>query len=832
MRFPFFTKEESELSVAPLILERVVEPDTGRISYTHVDQANPPIVIEAAPEISQPSMPVMEPAQVTEIVRSVLTEEREKAVAEIKRMTYGDSPISGTPPQNPQSPLTPVGGAQYPIYAYDAPIDFATPMSPQRRPRSVVSLNTLRTLADTYDVLRACIQHLKREVISVPMKVIPKDEKDKSKKTQRQIRELEEFLSMSGGFGQPGKMRTVTECEIIEDLCVVGMAAVWYERTLGNRVLSAIAIDAATIRPNMDYFGWPGQGNEAYEQWVYGVMTARYSPDDLFFQGLATNSRSWNPFFASPVEWLISTLNTGIRSDDWNRRFFTDGSSVTSAYALPDTWNPEQIKAWSLFWDAYTAGDSAARQKTKWFPGGSKQVGFPNRKDQDFSQLDLQTLRRTCAIMGVQPASIGFAGEQYKVSQEDSMESTSAFGVGVILEFLDSYYGDLFKRMGYDRVKPCRVTAREEKSLERADRNTKLVGAGIKTPNEAREDEGLDPHPEGDVLLVSNILVPLSTAILPPQENPDDDPEPGTGGDDSAKNPGADTQNSDDGNNAATRVALGQWERKSINSLRRGATAIVPFRSDSINNFTASILQAEIKRAANIGDVQAIFRGLLTPTVYIIRHGETDMNVEHKVRSWDDPKLSKSGRKLVKCVGRYMAGKSLKCLKTSDLRRTDETAQAISDITGAEIVDRGHLWRPWDLGTLAGRFSADADPIVEIYARERPDQAPEHGESLHSFLNRFLPAFRAVLDHAADPQSAPGAVGIVSHGRNIKCVLAWLKAGAKDDNSIDLDEFLDYDVPMGAVFSVSLVGGKWVPHMVDVDKIDVPSMDDLEKGVK
>ena len=446
------------------------------------------------------------------LARSAAQEAATQAVgemgAEIARALIASSPMQG-------APVAGTSGSPYPLYAYDNPITYSTPQAPTRRPGSIVTLDMLRRLADTYDILRSCINHLKREVSAVPLEIIAKDPADKGDTIQKRIQEAKAFFETAGGLGGPGRRRSHFESEIIEDLCVIGSAALYYRPNLGGTLYEAIAIDAATIRPKVDAFGWPGPGEAVYEQWVQGLKIAEFTREQMTFDGIYPVSNS--PYFKSPVEWLINTVNAALRSDDWNLSWLTDGNTPSDLLALPEQWTPGQVREWSEFWDSLYAGNSQKRQKSKFVPGGTQRVGNPSRKDNDFQEFMLWLLRRTCSIMGVQPASIGFAGEQYKVSQGDSMDSTSDFGAGVLLDFRRAIYDDVLGRLGYPDLKTENVTKTEEKAIDRATKNTALVSGGIKTINEARAEEGLDPVPDGDVVLVPSTLRPLEQALEPPE---------------------------------------------------------------------------------------------------------------------------------------------------------------------------------------------------------------------------------------------------------------------------------------------------------------------------
>lgn len=453
----------------------------------------------------RPPAPTVDPA---ELVRAAVREATAPLLAsqaELQRQLLALAP--GPPAPTLQGP------PPHPAYALDHPFWYVTPQAPQSRRGTLLNTDTLRRLADTYDVLRSCIDHLKREVAAVPLQIVAKDDSDKSEWTKKRVAEASAFFEMEGGLGDPGEWRETFEARAIEDIQVIGAVAVFLESTLGGQVRSAVLLDAATIRPRVDAYGWPPAHEAAYEQWVEGLVVASFRREELLYQGLRPVTH--NPYFRSPVEYLVLVIESALRADDWNRAWLTDGTTVDDLIALPENWSPTQISQWAEYWDALLAGDTKQRRKTKFIPAGSQKVSSHSRHEQDFQEFELWLLRRTCAMMGVQPASIGFAGEQYKVSQEASIETTSAFGAGPLLRWRKALYDYLLRRNGFDDLEARNVVSGEDRALERAQRNQILVTSGIKTINEARAEEGLDPLPDADVLLINGR--PLEQVVAPPE---------------------------------------------------------------------------------------------------------------------------------------------------------------------------------------------------------------------------------------------------------------------------------------------------------------------------
>ena len=764
----------------------------------------------------EPVAPVTPPVTLPEATGDLLRETAVQAardavqatVREIVRDMVAVSPMLGA--ADPRKTE-----AQYPVYALDQPLQWSTPNPPQRRPGSMVSVAVLRQMADNYDVLRACINHLKREVTAVPIQITAKDAADKRKSTTRLAADVTRFFEEPGGLGGFGRRRSQFESEIIEDLCVVGAASTFYSRSRAGDLLEVLAIDSSTIRPRVDAYGFPGPGDFAYEQWIYGALVQQYTRDEMRYDGIYP--KTYSPYFTSPVEWLLNAVNSALRADEWNRRWLTDGNTPSTMVAIPGV-SIQEAQNWVAYFDAIMSGDSQMRQKLKVVPESTKIVQAEHSKDQDFQAFELWLLRRTCAVMGVQPASIGFAGEQYKVSQQDSMKSSSQFGAGVVLEFRIAMYNDVLARMGLgDRLKASNVTAIEEAAGERAERNTKLVNGGIITPNEARQDEGREPMDGGDQLLVQGTVRSIQQVLAAPVGPAATDP----------KDPNANTNSNGDGDNPARQrlvqlmtlhrnERLAQWEAFILSRLEAGVRRIDAAVSVTSYGLTADDAQMvqelvpvdatpDIVRAA----VDALKRG-----VYLCRHAQTERQAMGLMRGWSDEPLNKQGRKDASTVGKWLRGRDVQEMRRSDLARAKETSKRFRKQFGAPIVETNANYRDWSTGLLDVRPQDDVMAIVAEYVRDKPTADIVAGESFATFRDRALPAIQARLKRIPDTM---GTQVIVTHSSVIRIVAAWIAAGGTlGSTALDADVFLSTPVCDSCIlWIVEKPGGGYLSRIID-----------------
>jgi phage portal protein BeeE len=465
-------------------------------------------------------------------------------------------------------------------YAFANAPYYQPTISPERRPYAPVSISTLRALADNYDILRACIEQLKREVAVVPIQVVSRTGK-KDEAAKARIAQAQFLFSEDGPVGRASVPYDHFEQSMLEDSCVVGCAAIFHRRNRGGGWLDCDVIDAATIAIPLDSFGWEADGG-LYEQWIQGQKVRTFTGDDISYDKLY--AVSYQPYGRSPVEWLIHSVNRALRVDGWNLTWFTEGTTPADLLGLPEAWSADDVIKFTNWFDSLS-GNTSARVKTRFVPGGTTRLGSKSGSDVDFTPQELWLLRRTCAIMGVQPASIGFTGEQYKVSQDESMHATSRFGVGVLLRLRKRRLDDILKRAGFGELETFIPEGETEKPKDRAAREQTEVQSGVRTINEVREARDLPPVEGGDTPLVQGTLKPLADVLEPPDPT-SLPPDP----------------------LAQARADLKRWERKALTRFRESHSASCEFVSEHLPAALVSSLLADLPGQADPAAIKALFR--------------------------------------------------------------------------------------------------------------------------------------------------------------------------------------------------------------------------------
>lgn len=192
--------------------------------------------------------------------------------------------------------------------------------------------------------------------------------------------------------------------------------------------------------------------------------------------------------------------------------------------------------------------------------------------------------------------------------------------------------------------------------------------------------------------------------------------------------------------------------------------------------------------------------------------------------------LTHKGLHEVEEVGRkFQQGGGLQHIMTSDMSRTQATAQALSRHTGGAISTTPAL-RDMAYGALEGKPSKEAihtinDHIVNHSDTPLPGRSPQStsvGESFNQYKNRMLPVIQAAIaHHEANPY---GRHAIVLNRRSIKTIEGFLDTGTVHDlntNPEKVTEFKGDSTKPASVFKM---------NKVDKDHYKVSEADPSDKG--
>ena len=167
--------------------------------------------------------------------------------------------------------------------------------------------------------------------------------------------------------------------------------------------------------------------------------------------------------------------------------------------------------------------------------------------------------------------------------------------------------------------------------------------------------------------------------------------------------------------------------------------------------------------------------GPTTATLLLVRHAETEDNVQMRLSGWTDTDLSPRGESQVKLLADHFNRHHghVDALYSSPLTRARRTAQAIGALTGHTPILLDDL-REMYFGELDGRsFEELREAYAHLLAADEnadlEDFVWPSGESRSGFTRRVLRATNLIAQ-----RHAGRAVGIVTHGGFIATLMTLL----------------------------------------------------------
>ena len=208
------------------------------------------------------------------------------------------------------------------------------------------------------------------------------------------------------------------------------------------------------------------------------------------------------------------------------------------------------------------------------------------------------------------------------------------------------------------------------------------------------------------------------------------------------------------------------------------------------------------------------------PTLVLLRHGQSQWNLDNRFTGWVDVDITEAGRKEALNAGELMKAQGLRfdCAHTSVLRRAIRTLY-----TALDVMDQ--LWIPvektWRLnerhyGALQGLDKAETTakhgeaqvkvwrrsydvppPAMDLKDPGHPANDPRYAkldasclpgtESLATTLDRVLPYWH---DQIAPQLKSGQTVLVTAHGNSLRALYKYL-------NNVSESEILELNIPTG-----------------------------------
>jgi hypothetical protein len=402
----------------------------------------------------------------------------------------------------PGQPIAPAAQEQ----AHGRAFDYDTNFNITTRPRGnePIDFPTLRALADGYDLIRLAIETRKDQMGKLRWQIVKKTDGKKTPGKKGLAEQDATALAIQEFLQEPDGEHDFLDWSrmLYEDLLVIDAPAVYIRPTLGGQVFALEQIDGATIARKLDGRGRtppaPKKGetfdpavHTAYQQIIKGLPATDYHADELIYR--PRNPRVQKVYGYSPVEQIIVIVNIGLRRQAHQLSFYTAGNIPEMLMATPATWTPDNIAKFQKLWDQLMAGDLEARRQLKFVPGDLKPLPLRPEKSL-FDAFDEWLARVVSYAFSLPPTA--FVKQVNRATATTAQDVALEEGLAPLMEWKVRFMNTLirkawgtsdyeFKWLDEDATDP----------LIQAEVDNIYVTAGIRLPNEVREDHGWEKNP-------------------------------------------------------------------------------------------------------------------------------------------------------------------------------------------------------------------------------------------------------------------------------------------------------------------------------------------------
>jgi len=165
------------------------------------------------------------------------------------------------------------------------------------------------------------------------------------------------------------------------------------------------------------------------------------------------------------------------------------------------------------------------------------------------------------------------------------------------------------------------------------------------------------------------------------------------------------------------------------------------------------------------------------PTLVLVRHGESQWNLENRFTGWVDVDLSAKGREEARQAGEKLRGYHFDKAFTSVLKRAIDTLKIMIDVNGwTDLpITYNQALNERHYGDLQGLNKAETaqkfgDAQVKLWRRSYAVRPP-NGESLADTAARVLPYYE---QHILPELEAGRNILVVAHGNSLRALVMRL----------------------------------------------------------
>lgn len=164
----------------------------------------------------------------------------------------------------------------------------------------------------------------------------------------------------------------------------------------------------------------------------------------------------------------------------------------------------------------------------------------------------------------------------------------------------------------------------------------------------------------------------------------------------------------------------------------------------------------------------------MTTTVLLIRHGQTDSNINGYYMGWAQEDLNETGYEQAQLLAKRLASTPIEAIYTSPLKRARTTAEIVDKPHHLELIEMDDLIEI-NLGDWQGLHAREIYrkwPCMWKQSRIDPSSlAWPNGESFAQTAQRGVEAFNSIVEASQDKM-----VAVVTHDIIVRVIVAHVLA--------------------------------------------------------
>lgn len=411
------------------------------------------------------------------------------------------------------------------------PMDFQGSFGYKDKPFAL-SYNTLRKMAKT-PIINAIIKTRKNQVADFAepqadrystgfvirkKKRLGQAEEENTDEEWRRIEEIQDIILNCGRNKSWSNDDFETFIrKIVDDSLTFDQMTFEVVRDRRGEVVEFFATDASTYRVADSYDDEEYDGSErreingyypSYVQIYQGSVKTDFYPWELCWGVRNPSTNIYNVGYGvSEMEDLVSTITSLLWADEYNKRFFSQGSAPKGLLRVKGQVNEKQLQAFRQEWLSMISGVQQS-WKTPIVDADIDWIDLQkSNRDMEFSSWSEYLIKLSCAIFAIDPNEIGFdisasQGQKsmFESNNEGKLKHSKDKGLYPLLKFIQRklnkhIVSQIDPNYEIQFVGLNGMTIQEELDVE----IKKL--SNFQTVNEIRKKYSLDPIEGGDVIL-------------------------------------------------------------------------------------------------------------------------------------------------------------------------------------------------------------------------------------------------------------------------------------------------------------------------------------------